>query len=153
MARPKTIKTIQESIDTATPVVPCISHIPAFSKHQASMAVQGMKIKSSAASWQPRAKHRGSARAQWLNHTFNSATSVSKTSNTCEKHIENCKVGAADWLVQNFELNKAFTSANYQIQHQADADRPKKVVRTTSIMEPSWIKLINHFSSVMNPTD
>ena len=32
----------------------------------------------------------------------------SKTSNTCEKHIEGCRVGAEDWPVQNCELSKDF---------------------------------------------
>ena len=31
-----------------------------------------------------------------------------KTSTTCEEHIEEFKVGAGDWLVQNFALNKDF---------------------------------------------
>ena len=43
---------------------------------------------------------------------FTSGTSESNTSNTCAKHIDDCKVGAEEWLVQNFELSKDFTLAN-----------------------------------------
>ena len=48
-----------------------------------------------------------------------SGASESKTSNTCEEHIEGCKVGAQDWLVQNVELSKDFAFANYQIHQTA----------------------------------
>ena len=44
------------------------------------------------------------------NHTFTHfMPSESKISNTCEEHIEECKVRAGDWLVQNFELHKDFS--------------------------------------------
>ena len=47
-----------------------------------------------------------------------------------------------DWLMQNFELSKDFTFANYQ-NHQTTVKmlhQPTKVTKTTSIMEPSLIE-------------
>ena len=61
------------------------------------------------------------------------------TSNTCEEHMNHCKVGAEDWPVSNFELSKDSTFVNCQI-HKTVFKRhhhPTKVTRTTSIMEPS----------------
>ena len=75
-----------------------------------------------------------------------------KSSNTCEKQIESCKVGAEDWLLQNYVLNKDFTFANYQIQQQAVlmAHQRTKVMRMMSIMDPSLVEPISVTSCVPN---
>ena len=61
------------------------------------------------------------------------------------EHIEDCTVGAGDWLAQNFERSKDFTLANYQIHQTAlnTPHQPTKVMRTTSIREPSLIEPTN----------
>ena len=53
---------------------------------------------------------RDTEKAWWLNHTITSGAVESKFSNTCAKHIEDCKVGAEDWIARNFELSIDFTS-------------------------------------------
>ena len=68
-------------------------------------------------SWPPNVGFRDSATAQPPKHTFTAGASESNTSTTCEEHVEDCKVGAEDWPVQNFELSKHSTMANHQI-HQ-----------------------------------
>ena len=57
---------------------------------------------SQAESWQPRAKLRVLVEAQWHTHSITSRAS-GKTSNTSEKHIDNCNDGAEDGLVHNFD--------------------------------------------------
>ena len=54
--------------------------------------------------------------------------SESKTAKENEGHIEDCKVGAGDWLAQNFELGKDFILANYQ-------DSPDSGVHASSTHE------------------
>ena len=63
-------------------------------------------------------------------------TLQSKMVNTCPKPIEDCKVGAEDWPVQNFKLNKD-SSVVEQI-HQTAVNMPRhptKARRTISITE------------------
>ena len=81
--------------------------------------IRGMKRKSSVGS----AKLRGSAKAWWFTLSITSWASESKASNTCDKHIDNCNVGAEDWLVHIFELNKGHGLVNYLAQHQASQMR------------------------------
>ena len=45
--------------------------------------------------------------------------------------IEDCKDGAGDWLVKNFELNKDSTCVNFQIS-LIDADQRDQVLQTGS---------------------
>ena len=49
-----------------------------------------------------------SAKDQCLNHTFTSGTSEGKTANDKEAQLEDCKVGAGDWLAQNFKAKTLF---------------------------------------------
>ena len=103
------------------------------------------KIMTQPVPWSPREKFRDSAKDRWLNHTFTSGVSESKTSTTCAKHNEDCEVGAEDWLPQNFELCNDFALSNCQ-NHQKTMfmpDHPTKVTRTTSIMELLLIKPTN----------
>ena len=66
------------------------------------------------------------------------------------EYLQRCDVKrvqswAEDWLMQNFELSKDFTFANYQ-NHQTTVKmlhQPTKVTKTTSIMEPSLIEPIS----------
>ena len=60
-----------------------------------------------------------------------STASESKTSNTCEKHTDDCKIGAEGWVVQNFELTKDLTLVNCQTLEQAVLmpHPPTKVMR------------------------
>ena len=66
-------------------------------------------------------------------------------SNHAKTTKEDCKVGPEDYLVQNCELIKDSTLVNYQIHPTVFQSHPQptKVMRTTSIMELSWMKLIN----------
>ena len=77
-------------------------------------------------SWSPREKLHDSAKDAGRNHTFTSGASESATSNTCSKHIEDCTDGTEDLHARTAVL----------LPHQ-----PTKVMRTTSIMEPSLIEL------------
>ena len=96
-------------------------------------------MKNSVASRQSRANLQGSAKDQWLNLSITSGGS-SKTSETSEKHIGICTVGAGDWLVHNIEPNTDCDFVNYQTQHHANLmHQPETVIRTTSIVEPSMI--------------
>ena len=54
----------------------------------------------------------------------------SKTSKEHEWQIEECKVGAGDWLVPSFELNKDFTFENYQLHQRVGQNHlePTKVM-------------------------
>ena len=63
---------------------------------------------------QPRAKRRGSAKAQWLTLLTTSGSPESKTSNTCEKHGKGCEIGAEGWLVQKVELSEECVAVNHQ---------------------------------------
>ena len=56
---------------------------------------------------------------RWLNHTLAPEASENKTLHICAKHIEDCKVGIEELLVQNFGQRKDFGSFNYQIQFRA----------------------------------
>ena len=95
-----------------------------------------------------------SAKDQCLNHTFTSGTSESKTSNDKEAQLEDCKVGAGDWLAQNFDLSKDFNVANCQIHQTAEfmPRQPTKVTRTTLIMEPALIEPTNGTQKVSSIT-
>ena len=87
-----------------------------------------------------------SSRQRWLNHTLNSGTLESKTPNSCAGHSEEYyKVGARDWLAQDFELSQDFGSMNYQIHRTAlfSPHHPTKVTRTNSLMDPPVIESIN----------
>ena len=67
------------------------------------------------------------------------------TSKACSGQIEDCTVGAKDWLVQNLELSEVSTFVNHHIHVQAFQSHPQptKVMRTTSIMERSLIEPIS----------
>ena len=45
-----------------------------------------------------------------------SGGSGSETSNTCEQHLDTCKVGDADWFVHKFELTKDCGFRNCQFR-------------------------------------
>ena len=62
-----------------------------------------------------------------------------------EEHTEDCRVGAEDWLVQNFELSKDSTLVHSKIHKTVFKRRrhPTKVTRTTSIVEPSLLEPTN----------
>ena len=64
-----------------------------------SSSIRGVKTKSAGESMQSHAKLHGWAKGQWLNLSRTSGESGSAASNTCEKHKDICKAGAADWLV------------------------------------------------------
>ena len=104
-----------------------------------------MKITAFPGSWSPCEKCLDSAKDQCLNHTFTSGTSESKTANDKEAQLEDCKVGAGDWLAQNFDPSKDFNMANCQIHRSAEfmPRQPTKVTRTTLIMEPALIEPTN----------
>ena len=87
-------------------------------------STRGMKIKTLSVSWFPREKFRNSAEDRWLNHTFTSGASEGKTSTTCTKHNEDCKVGAEDWLAQNFELSNDFTLAKLPYLSDSSVSAP-----------------------------
>ena len=102
-------------------------------------------IKTLSESWLPHVGFRDSATVRGPNHTCTAGASESKTSSTGEEHTEDCKVGAEDWPVQNFELSKDSTIANCQIHKTAFKRRhhPMKATRTTSTSEPSLIEPTN----------
>ena len=53
--------------------------------------------------------------------------------NTRDEHIDNCSVGAEDWRVHNFELNKDDGFVNYQTQHRANPmHQPAKVTQIST---------------------
>ena len=64
-----------------------------------------LKIKAVLESWPSRDTFR---KVRWLDHTFFSGALQSNISNTCAKHIEDCKVGATNLIPQNFELNRLY---------------------------------------------
>ena len=57
--------------------------------------------------------------------------SKKKLRRSTEGNIEECKVGAGHFLVQNLELNKDSISVNHQVQHHF---QPTKVERKSSIL-------------------
>ena len=69
-----------------------------------------------------------------------------KASNTFAKHIEDCKVGTEDWLVQNIELSTDFDFVNDQIHKIAVfmLHLPTNVTRTGRLrIEPKRIETID----------
>ena len=68
-----------------------------------------------------------------------------KTLNPFARHIEDCKVGAEVWLVQNFGLRKDFGFVNCQIHQPVFPSHRQrtKVTRRTSFMELSLIEPTN----------
>ena len=56
--------------------------------------------------------------ARWLIHTFTSGAPESNISNTCAKHIEDCKVGAEDFIAQNFELSRDYIYISHRFTRQ-----------------------------------
>ena len=82
-----------------------------------------LMIKTLAKSRPPNVGFCEAATAQRPNRTFTAGASESNTSTTYEEYVEDCKVGAEDWPVQNFELTKDSTMANHQI-HQTGVFLP-----------------------------
>ena len=83
-----------------------------------------------------------SEKDRWLKNTH--APDASECNTLSTQHIEDCKVGIEEWLMQNFGLRKDFGSENYQI-HQLVLQShplPQREART-SIVEPSVIKPTN----------
>ena len=67
---------------------------------------------------------------------------TSKTSDTVEKHIDSCEVGAGDWLVHNVELGKDCGFADCQSQHRANLMLPPaNMTQMISIVEHFWVVL------------
>ena len=114
----KSPQTIQQSIDTTTPNMPDVSHISSlgfpFSKHQASTAVQILQFihpccenqNFGRAMASTRTRHRDPAEAQWLNLAFTSGRLKAKPRTRARSTWNIAKVGAADWLVHNFETEQ-----------------------------------------------
>ena len=65
------------------------------------------------------------------------------TSNTCEKPIDTFIIGAADWLVHNFESNKDCGVKNNQTLNRGMIDQPAKVTQMILTVERSWIETIS----------
>ena len=82
--------------------------------------------------------------ARCLNHTCFSGASESTSASTCEEHIEDCKVSAEDWLVQNSELHNDLTFVMFKVRRESVLvlHLPTTVMMTTTIMEPVLIKPI-----------
>ena len=127
------------------------SGFPSFSKHQFSMAVQILDFhrwfenRDVGGVWHPRARSRDSAEDRRPRNTPTPGVRESKTSKEYGGRIEECKVGAGDWLVQTFEMNQNSASVSYQrvIQNHL---RQTKVMRKSSIMDSSLIELISLIS-------
>ena len=78
-----------------------------------------------------------------LNPSRTSGGSGGGASNTCEKHMNAWKAGAADCLVHKFKLTKDCGFSNCHPQNRAMVGQPAKVTQTTSIMEHGWISVTN----------
>ena len=78
-----------------------------------------LMIKTLSEAWPPHVGNRDSAKARRPIHTFKSGASECKTSNTCEEHVETCKVGVEVWPLQHFEPSKNSTIVNYQTHQTA----------------------------------
>ena len=92
-----------------------------------------MTIRTLPESWSPREGFRDSADDQWAYRTFTSGASESKTAKENEGHVEDCKVGAEDWLAHKFELSKDFIlrTTRFTGQHLFMPHQPTKVTSMT----------------------
>ena len=100
-------------------------------------SILGLNIETLAVSWHPRARSRDSTEDRWTNPTSTPGALESKSLEESEGQIEDFKIGAGDWLVQNFESKKDSTSVNCQV-HQRVVQRylrPTKVNRKCSVRE------------------
>ena len=106
------------------------------------LSTGGVKKQNSEESWPSHAKLQGWASGHCLNLSITLGGSGSKTSNTCGKFIDNCNVGAEDWLVHNVEQNKDCVFVNYQTQHRVNlTHQPAKVTNMISMTEHGWISV------------
>ena len=146
------IKFAEESPNhhTFNPIRTCsnvVEHISfcfsSFSEHRPSMAVQILHF------IHPWTEHRDSGSVmtstreisrltedRWTNPTSTPGALESKSLEESEGQIEDCKIGAGDWLVQNLELNKDSTSVNCQV-HQREVQnnlQPTKMKRNCLIL-------------------
>ena len=85
---PTTLNTRHGSCDTITPTIMCTSHLTT------SVSSQSLNMKLQ---WQSR-----SARSSI--HNGLTIGRIQKDQETCEKHMDTCKAGAADWLVHIFQI-------------------------------------------------